>query len=515
MKTKNSKLLALVLAALMIMGTLTACSNAPANTTATNTTTTDTKGTTSGDNTTTEGTKDPVDYPVVTWYVAKDPMTDGDLVEARLNEILHENGIEANLDVIYQSSYNEKMSMMATAGENFDLAFTCGWTFSYTNNARMGAFLELTDLLNEYGQDILNFFPEKVFESSKVDGKLYAIPNWQLNCSDAVMAIPTALVEKYNLDVSDGVYDAEKLEPILKVLKENEPELYTVCWGDGLPLLYSLYYNEGTTPFKQDIVITKDLKVVFPEEQIKEHCLQLIDMYQKGYIRQDINSATDINSEKLALKYAMWYEPDKKPGCDTIYNATYGEPITLIPLMDHQVKTMNADMAAMTAIGANSKHPELAMQILNIANTNKDFYNTICYGVEGVHWNMNDNGSITMTDTFENYNPNSDWMFGCQWNAYPKDTMDLDVYDQMQEYSTTATVLPCNGFLYDVTDTQVEWTNYSTIRKEYTPLFNGSIDPDKFEETWNKYVSELKDSGILDTVIADIQTQLDAWAANK
>ena len=64
-----------------------------------------------------------------------------------------------------------------------------------------------------------------------------------------------------------------------------------------------------------------------------------------------------------------------------------------------------ATIATLTSISTTCKNPELAMQFLNLINTDPVLYNMACFGIEGVHYTLNDNGDVykrqDFTQTYE------------------------------------------------------------------------------------------------------------------
>lgn len=58
----------------------------------------------------------------ITYYVANDPQTDIEAVEAKLSELTMEKiGVKVNLELIDWSAWKEKTNMMFASGEDFDV----------------------------------------------------------------------------------------------------------------------------------------------------------------------------------------------------------------------------------------------------------------------------------------------------------------------------------------------------------------------------------------------------------
>lgn len=73
-------------------------------------------------------------------------------------------------------------------------------------------------------------------------------------------------------------------------------------------------------------------------------------------------------------------------------------------LMDYDAPYIDntSVQGAMMAISANSAHPVEAMKFLNLLNSDPTVITLLCYGVEGVHYNLNDAGEAEFTDTRTN-----------------------------------------------------------------------------------------------------------------
>lgn len=96
------------------------------------------------------------DEPVnLVWYVIGDAPTDNEIVEEEVNNYIKDK-INVTVDIKHVSfgDYTQKMNVLANSGEQYDMAFTCSWAFPYLDNSRKGAFLELNDLIDEYGSDM-------------------------------------------------------------------------------------------------------------------------------------------------------------------------------------------------------------------------------------------------------------------------------------------------------------------------------------------------------------------------
>lgn len=462
----------------------------------------------------------PKDIPTITFHVPLFGTVNEEgeeAVEARLNELLEEHEIDAKMDMIFESAYQEKLNMSITAREELDLLFTCNssWALSYVDSARKGAWLELDELLEEYGQDILASYPTGIIEGAKVDGKIYAIPNYQNSVIQYNFMVQKSLADKYGLDV-ESISEVKDIEPFLQQIKDNEPDMLPFCYKEHI--MFADFYESGYCAIPSTsnrIWVDSDYKVTFGEEIRKEFALLMLDWFEKGYIRSDIISITESTdqADKNALKYAIIDNSDLKPGYLANHLATYGVEWVGIPIME-AVQQPTGAMSAMTTVSATTKHPELCMQIINLIDTDKEFFNTICYGVDGVHCTFNDNETVTLAEDNQEYVPGANWSFGCDFNSYPTQDMEADTYDKMKAYNDEAKTSLLSGFVYDGSNTERERGNIETVLQEYAALFKGCVSRDEFEAQWERMMYLLGEAG-MQIIIDDAQAQIDAWLASK
>ena len=72
--------------------------------------------------------------------------------------------------------YSQRMQVITSSGENYDIAFTSSWAFDYLPNAAKGAFKPLNELLDQYGKGIKEVLDPRFLEGTKVNGVNYGIP---------------------------------------------------------------------------------------------------------------------------------------------------------------------------------------------------------------------------------------------------------------------------------------------------------------------------------------------------
>lgn len=461
---------------------------------------------------------EPVEKPVLTWYMRGKEQADMDLVEAEINKML-EGRLDATVDFIFPASLNETINMMTTAGEEFDLTFGADWLNpSYSSLALKGALLDITDLVDEYGPAIKATIPEDVLNAAKIDGGLYAVPNYQTSVADPQLVMSKELVEKYNIDLDslrgstlDGTA-AKKVGAILETIKQNEPDMYPLYTTGSLVSLVRLDVEELATTGSWASIDKETGEVVSQLDIYKEVFRLACEWYDKGYIRKDIATVTDQSGDLKAGKYAVFIAPDAREGNVATYGSTYGidGEVAYVGLSAPYANA-NHPQAALTLVSRTSKHPELAVQLINLMYEDEKLFNTLLWGVEGTHWNMNTDGTIKRTEAGQNYSL-SGWLCGNTYSAYVEEGNDPELPQKEKDYMASAQASLLNGFLFDNTNVVVEQTNCATVKKEFEHLKNGSCGLKNFDKEWERYVDAMNAAGY-DKLLKEITNQVEAFLA--
>ena len=446
----------------------------------------------------------------IVWYVGGDAQSDLSSVLDEFNKKLYEkNGTQLELKFVDWGNYSDKMNMVLSSGENFDLCFTSAWSNNFLMNASGGAYLDLSSYLEGDRKGLKEAIPDFVWDDAKVNGAIYAVPNYQVAYYQECALTPKRLADKYNLDVSK-IKNLSDLEPYLQQLKENEPDIYPINPSDftattidykALPSISSLAVNvaEGETK----------LYSLYETEAYKEKLLLFRDFYNKGYIRPDmLSAASNATTDVLNLKYGVWCS-SSKPGSEIDNLKQYGEEIVEIPLQEPYV-AMGAAQAAMTAVSKNSKHPEKALELLELVNTDKELYNMLCFGLEGKHYNKVSDNVVKTVDN-AGYAPNAAWVFGNQFNAYYMEGQQEGIWEETDTINRNAARSVYRGFTVDFSKIKSDVAKLSAVENEYKYLELGTEDP---EQPLQEFIQKLKSAG-LDEVYAEVQAQMNEFLANQ
>ena len=526
------KAITLLLAAAMCTSMLAACGGGGESSTASTESsgsTASTESTESGEPASGEGNslKMEEETEVVFAFFTSGMYTDEGLqmVEDGINEItVSEDNVRIRFEAIPMSSYTNQIGMMMAGGEQLDVL---GFMGNYSTMLAKNQLMNLSPYMDTYGQGILEAVGEDFLKSTSNHGDIYAIPT--LNGKAAVLNVilRTDVIEDNNISL-DGLYQAstwdeymevmDEVENIFAQMKEAEPDMYctsstnnSMMFTTNLPLIDMLNDQYGVLMDGETTVVN-----YYESEEYAELVNIAHDWYQKGYILQDAATTTEAQNTYIQAGVVMGgFIVGEEGQAEQITNAT-GVDVTCVKLLEPTIATADVNGIGF-AISATSENPEASMLWLDQMYTNPDVVNLLDWGVEGVHYEVQDDGTIDFPEgvdaTTSSYNLNQDWFFGNQFLShifgYGRDTT---VYERLAENNRTANFSPAMGFTYDSTPIRNELTEVTNVHSEYAPgLETGTTDP---ATELPKFIEALKNAGI-DKIIAEKQTQLDAWLAEQ
>ena len=192
----------------------------------------------------TKESEEPEEPVTVTWRVYGNMQTGHDMVMEDLNKKIREKiNVELNLECINAGEYGDKMKLASTSGDTYEIAWTSNWLNEFDANMARGAFMPLDDLLEEYGQGILENCPEWLREVGKVNGVQYAIPCLQITAEQSSVYMLKSYADEYGWDKTN-INSIEELYPFLDWVEEKYPDLTALYVDAGLAMDYPKQYEK-------------------------------------------------------------------------------------------------------------------------------------------------------------------------------------------------------------------------------------------------------------------------------
>lgn len=441
------------------------------------------------------------------------------------------------------SNFNElAMNALNSGSDEYDMMFTCSWTDNaYSTYAKKGAFVRLDDpadnLLEQYGQDMVALLPDILIDGSMVEGPdgeigLYAVPGFKDIATMNAWDVNVTLLKKYGYTLEDvekaGFFGWDEIFATVKAGEEKEtgatfyPFIYEGAvverFVDGTPaitgdtnLLMSYYMNmdDVSTPGAYGNVFLNK----FATPEFKAFVEKAREYYVAGYIDPAIaigETATDtwrnaqdtanyLISSEVTL-YGYEFTTSEKRGIEVAYLLT-----TDAPYIDN-----TSVQGAMIAISANSEHPVECMKFLNLLNTDPFVMTTLNYGVEGVHYTMNDVGEAVLNqDARASFSPWTNGL-GNVTILPPLKGQGADFQQRFAEFYAGSKALPIYGFTFDQKPVENEIAAVANIREAYAlTLFCGAVDP---AVALPELLKKLDDAG-MQKIVDEANAQLQAFLA--
>ena len=440
------------------------------------------------------------------WFVPGSSQQGLESVLAEVNKISEEKiGARLEIQFVDDGAFQERMNANMAAGDDYDLAWV-GYLNPYRNAAQNGGLYCLDEFLKN-DPDFYNSIDEYAWDSSKVDGKIYAVPNMQIHAMSTCLAFLKKYVDKYNFDITQ-VKKTEDIEPLLAQIAANEKDVYPFRTTYGTSSFRDINETKIYKKIRNFYVVEEDGKPVvkYSWEALNSYdkMQKLHEWYKNGYIRKDVASVTDDEQELRAGRYAVWCGT-YKPGVEAEFTARLGQEVVAVPISTPVVEQSTVTQT-MIGIGNRSKNPEKAYEMIKLINTDKELYNLLCFGIEGKNYTKTGENRIELIPDSD-YNPSASWKFGNQFNAYLLPEQTDTVWEETIEMNKSAVRDCVFGFVEDADLMSIELMQMETVGKKYTVLTNGSEDPAKYFEEFKK---EMMAAGA-EKARAELQRQVDEF----
>ena len=501
------KLLALLLASVMVLGLFAGCgSEKPAETTKP-------AETQSGETAAPTEAAAPAEEIVnLKWVTVGNGMpANYDAWKAAMDAYLEEKiGVHLDMEVIGWGDWDTRRNMIVSTNEPYDIIFGNNGTFY--NDVNMGAYADLSGLIDGVPA-LKEFIPEDYWNACKVNGGLYAVPTYKDSSATFYFVYDEGLAKAAGADYMNAhtLADVEKcLELMYPTETENHPANTPVYYmhKGGLDAIYGSKYDDISSgcPAIGVSYAGGEPKVVsvFEQEDVINDLKVLQDMYAKGYVNSDANILDEAPKYNPCGVAQGWPSAAK-----TVWGPNMGvEGLECIAVQWGDTVLSNATVqGSLNSISAACKHPEKALQLLELVNTDSKVRDMLFYGLEGDNFDYTADGKV--------HKNNSEWSMagytqGTFFNVSLLDTETTNQWDELKVLNENAVASPIMGFSMNKEPISDELDAIIAIFTAWRPALMTGADPSALDSM----LSEMKDAGLQD-VIDELQAQVDAWVASK
>jgi putative aldouronate transport system substrate-binding protein len=476
------------------------------------------------------------DVPTLDYYFVAFAFRPEDLaeVEAAANAILEaEIGARVRFRTLTFTDAPTRGQLILNSGDDCDVMSFSGFN-PFPNAVATGGLADITDLVPEHAPTVWSSFQEEAWNAVRNNGRIYGAPVFQGGTSRAAFWVRGDLTDKYEFDWQNAT-ELEDWEPFFDAVLEGEG-------GEVIPLISSdpywgrqwwpAYYgydaisgsigapgSSGLVGVKVDDPETRVVAVPFTDEY--RQAVELARRwYEKGYFLQ----TPPIDSEMIALRAQLKFGAFQVPFGGNwstkamAANEWNGVAIHTAFYQDRMLVTTGNIIGSVYGVCAVSEHPVEAVKFIEEMNTNVELLNLFNFGIEGKHWVWVDeeNKIVGYPEGVDGnsvgWNPNTYWQFGDKRLVYLTTPDDIGVLERDAEVLAEAIISPLTGFVPDLTPIQNELAQLATVAKQYCdPLDKGMID---VETGLPECQNQITAAGI-DTVVAELQSQIDAWKASQ
>jgi len=446
-------------------------------------------------------------------------------VEKVLNDMLKEmEGYEhISIDLHPTKNMATEFTLAQAEGAPIDLVAVYGLdTVSMISN---GDFIAIDDLMAQY-PDTISELPDWMVDFGKAFGEQYFIPAYQQAVTRNFVVIPDKYLNMYYAASGKTEADVRAIlqgRDIDTVLNFWEEFIVAVRAASGKETKWLRPYETVTNWYNAGQLVSQSSSIYETEngepiywqytEEYKKIMQRMNEWYQKGYIHPDHGTVDNklFNGNNMLNDEAYVFESysscvDEEDVADIVASEI---KCTTFWLTDHDF-VISKYAAGGNAIYTECEHPEEAMMIIELLMTDKgeEFYNTFVWGLEGTHWQWEDEASKRIktleydgsqggsTSTYHAWK----WNVGNTFNAWNNQAVADDFNDWLEEIHEAPTTVSSRliGATWDLSSVENQLSQCKAVGSEYKA--STLITADDFEKVYNEYMNKLKTAGVEDII---------------
>jgi putative aldouronate transport system substrate-binding protein len=339
-------------------------------------------------------------------------------------------GYKVQYDMLPQDKPLDKLNLIIASGDQYDAVTTMGGSNEkavYSEYARRGALLELTDLIDKYGPNIKASISPESFEAMKVNGKLYGIPFKGVEFTTYSILIRQDWLDKLKLKMPATT---NELVEVLRQFKEKDPggngeKNIPMTLQGGLPFVDNIVGAFGIPYGWNDVNGSMVPRVMDPA--FKEYATFMNSLYKDGLIdkefaiNKDATAKEKFTSGMAGALQVGWFDlpglldslTKNKPEAKAVYIPALKGPAGKSGF------SMNSGFDRITFIPKSSKNPEDAIKWMD-AKLEKETFKKMVIGEEGKHYTYKDGAYTPILPIFtDERNQAVNYITGVDEKNYP------------------------------------------------------------------------------------------------
>ncbi len=420
--------------------------------------------------------------------------------------------------------YTDKLRLMLTGGDKLDILFT----FATQASAYVSQNLVLNlqdwngvNLMEEYGQGIVEAVGKEQAYGGQINGVLYGIPSQKEAHGAAGIVMRKDIVEELGIDPS-GWDSYDDLNETFAKVHEAHPEMNVVVGANMVTKFYpydTLSDSLGVLMMDDPDNLTLDVVNLYETDFYMTQAKIIHEWYSNGWVMMDAATTTETSANLMKAGSAFCYFSPIKPGFLAQEEAVTARELTtqfLYPQWDI-IGSYNINFVNW-GIAHQCEDPVKAMQFLNFAFTNGQFNDLLNFGIEGKHYEKMEGSDVMVTypEGVDAANcgyhlamgwANPNQFVGSIWEGNPE-----DVWEQYKQCNANSLWSKAYGYIPDTSAPEVAnmQTALTNVTNTYIKSIEcGAVDPETIIPQMNQ---ELYAAG-LQEYMDEKQRQLNEWAA--
>ena len=230
------------------------------------------------------------DVVTVKWVAVGNGMpANYDAWKANLDKYLEEKiGVHLEMEIVSWSDWDNRRNVMVNANDDYDIMFTNLNT--YQNDIRIGAFLDITDMVQSAAPSLYSTLPTELWDGVRVGGQIYGVPTWKDSSVTQYFVWDKAVAEQYVPNYAD-LKELADLTDGLTAIKDATNTAPFILNMQGLDAIFGAKFD-GLTAGLPTLGVRYDdnsRKVVCTVEQedIMNELKTLRSWYEAGIINAD------------------------------------------------------------------------------------------------------------------------------------------------------------------------------------------------------------------------------------
>lgn len=425
----------------------------------------------------------------------------------KVNEYIGEKiGVNLEMEVIPWGDWDNRRNIVISTNEPYDIIFGNG--NNYIADIKLGAYVDITDLIEENMKEFNELMPEKYWEAVRVDDRIYGVPSYKDSSISNYAVWDKELVEEYDIDYKN-LTNLEDLTPTFEMLKKEKNDYPVYIKNDGVYSIFDVYDQIGAgTQILGVRYDDQEGKVCFTLEEpdVYSALETFYEWNQKGIINPDASTLTE------GRVYNMWrIAQGWESAAVTSWGPQMGKDVVVAKVGD-TILSNETVRGSLNMISTNSKYPEKCLQLLNLVNTDTTLRDMFYYGEEGVNFEY-----VDVDGAQKVHKINEDWTMagytqGTFFTVTPVETDTNDQWGEIKALNEEAVSSAMLGFTFDTTEVNDQLANCREIWLRYkSEVMTGVKDP---AEVIPQIKEELMQAGWQDVMDA-AQAQVDEFLASK